>query len=291
MATPLRPEELVDNAVVDADGRKIGKVGTVYLSDESRQPEWVTVRTGLFGMKESFVPLQGAHMEADGVHVSVSKDQVSDAPRTDTDTDLTGTESAELYRHYDLPAPRAAMPEEHGGTARDTGMREGVEPRGEPEPRPGMAGAAGAGTAGAAGTAGTPGTTGPAEGEPMVRSEEHLHARTEDVETGRVRLRKYVVTEEEQVTVPVSHEEVRLEREPVGEAERGEGGRIGEEEQEVTLHRERAKVTKETEPVEKVRLGKERVTEQETVSGEVRKERFDVEQDTTETGEGRRRET
>ncbi|EHR61947.1 DUF2382 domain-containing protein [Saccharomonospora cyanea] len=258
MATTLRPEELVDNAVVDVDGRKIGKVGTVYLSDESRQPEWVTVRTGLFGQKESFVPLQGAHMESDGVHVSVSKDQVSDAPRTDTDTDLTGEESAELYSHYNLPAPRAAMPEETGtsGTAE---------------------------TAGTTGEGGRPGDTGMprsrAEGESMTRSEERLRASTENVETGRVRLHKYVVTEEQQVTVPVSHEEVRLEREPVTGAERGTTHDIGEEEQEVTLHREEPHVTKESVPVEKVRLGKEKVTEDETISGEVRREKFDIEEE------------
>ncbi|WP_019818826.1 PRC-barrel domain-containing protein, partial [Saccharomonospora saliphila] len=134
MAATLRPEELVDNAVVDAQGRKIGKVGTVYLSDESRQPEWVTVRTGLFGHKESFVPLQGAHLESDGVHVQVSKDQVSEAPRTDTDADLSGEESAQLYRHYDLPAPRAAMPEEStqaAGTAPAEGTRQEATTEGE----------------------------------------------------------------------------------------------------------------------------------------------------------------
>ncbi len=261
MATTLRPEELVDNSVVDVEGRKIGKVGTVYLSDESRQPEWVTVRTGLFGQKESFVPLQGAHMESDGVHVSVSKDQVSNAPRTDTDTDLTGEESAELYSHYNLPSPRAAMPEETGPpettetaeTAETTGERGRSADTGMPRSR--------------------------AEGESMTRSEERLHASTENVETGRVRLRKYVVTEEQQMTVPVSHEEVRLEREPVTGAERGTTYDIGEEEQEVTLHREEPHVTKESVPVEKVRLGKEKVTEDETISGEVRREKFDIEEE------------
>lgn len=260
VATTLRPEELVDNSVVDAEGRKIGRVGTVYLSDDSREPEWVTVRTGLFGQKESFVPLQGAHVESDGVHVVVSKDQVSDAPRTDTDSDLSGEESAQLYRHYNLPTPRSAMPEE---SAREQ-----------------EAGAA-AGTMGERGPteqAGMP-TARTSEDESMVRSEERLRAGTENVETGRVRLRKYVVTEEQQMTVPVTHEEVRIEREPITEADRGTTHDIGEEEQEVTLHREEARVTKENVPVEKVRLGKETVTEEETVAGEVRKEKFDIEEE------------
>ncbi len=120
----------------------------------------------------------------------------------------------------------------------------------------------------------------------MVRSEERLHASTENVESGRVRLRKYVVTEEQQMTVPVSHEEVRIEREPVTGAERGTPHEIGEEEQEITLHREEAHVTKENVPVEKVRLGKETVTEEETISGEVRKEQFDIDEERRGPGEG-----
>ncbi len=268
MATTPRPEELVDSSVLDSQGRKIGKVGTVYLSDETRNPEWVTVRTGMLGHKESFVPLQGAHMENDGIHVQVSKDQVSNAPSTDTDSDLSGEESAELYRHYDMPAPRAAMPEESTGTAEGTGTAAGT-------------------------TAGTaPGETGwqetestrerSREGEEsMVRSEERMRAGTDEVESGRVRLRKYVVTEEQQMKVPVSHEEVRVEREPITEEDRAEAatGELGAEEQEVTLHSEQPHVEKESVPVEKVRLDKERVSEEETVSGEVRKEQFDIDEE------------
>ncbi|EIE99512.1 DUF2382 domain-containing protein [Saccharomonospora glauca] len=301
MAATLRPEELVDNTVVDAEGRKIGKVGTVYLSDESRQPEWVTVRTGLFGQKETFVPLQGAHLESDGVHVSVLKEQVSDAPHADTNSDLTGEESAELYNHYNLPAPRGAMPEESttteaGGRGSGISGTTGTTGTSETTGTPGMTGTTGttsgttdttAGmTAGTSGTTGERGRTGEprtprsrAEGEAMTRSEERLRASTENVESGRVRLRKYVVTEEQQMTVPVSHEEVRIEREPVTGAESGTTYDIGEEEQEITLHREEAHVTKESVPVERVRLGKEKVTEEETISGEVRKEKFDIEEE------------
>jgi uncharacterized protein (TIGR02271 family) len=93
-----------------------------------------------------------------------------------------------------------------------------------------------------------------------------------------VRLHKYVVTEEQQVTVPVRHEEVRVEREPVRGDERG---RIGEDDQEVVLHAERPVVQTEAVPVEKVRLSTETVTEQRTVRGKVRKERIEVD-DTTE---------
>ena len=112
----------------------------------------------------------------------------------------------------------------------------------------------------------------------MTRSEERLHVGTEQVEAGRVRLRKYVVTENVTQTVPVSHEEVRLEREPITDANRDQalaGADITEEEHEVTLHAERPVVSKESVPVERVRLGKETVTEDHEVNETLRKEQID----------------
>ena len=112
----------------------------------------------------------------------------------------------------------------------------------------------------------------------MTRSEERLHVGTEQVQAGRARLRKYVVTETVTQTVPVSHEEVRLEREPVIDANRGaatSGSDISEEEHEVTLRAERPVVNKETVPVERVRLGAETITEDHEVSETLRKEHID----------------
>ena len=116
----------------------------------------------------------------------------------------------------------------------------------------------------------------------MTRSEERLQVGTQTREAGRARLRKYVVTENVTQTVPVSHEEVRIEREPITDANIGDatsGPSISEEEHEVVLHEERPVVAKETVPVERVRLGKETVTEQETVSEDVRKEQIDTDVD------------
>jgi len=121
-------------------------------------------------------------------------------------------------------------------------------------------------------------TSGPATDDAMTRSEEQLHVGTEKVEAGRARLRKYVVTENVTQTVPVSHEEVRLEREPVTDANRGaavSGSDISEDEHEVTLRAERPVVNKETVPVERVRLGTETVTEDHEVSETLRKEQID----------------
>ncbi|WP_290056900.1 PRC and DUF2382 domain-containing protein [Amycolatopsis solani] len=264
MAKTMEPRELIDSAVVDPNGNKLGKVGTVYLADATHQPEWITVKTGLFGTKESFVPLSGAHTDRDGVHVRVDKDSVSDAPRIDADGHLSPEESAQLYRHYGLPVPRTSpdgrMPAGDGrtGDGRTGGGRTGDSGRtGERQQAKGKSGMDAKGS--------------------MTRSEERLDVGTEQVETGHVRLRKYVVTEEQQVTVPVRHEEVRIEREPItgtgGEAE------IGEAEQDVVLHAEKPVVRKETVPVERARLRTESVTEDQTVSGKVRKEQFEVTDD------------
>lgn len=112
----------------------------------------------------------------------------------------------------------------------------------------------------------------------MTRSEERLVTGTRTEEVGKARLRKYVVTEQEQVNVPVTREEVRLEREPITDANRGSalaGDAISEAEHEVTLRAERPVVDTEAVPVERVRLGKEKVRDSERVSGQVRKERID----------------
>ncbi|PRX49936.1 uncharacterized protein (TIGR02271 family) [Prauserella shujinwangii] len=234
MATTMRPEQLADDPVLDRNGDKIGKVGTVYIGETTARPEWVTVKTGMLGQKETFVPLEGAWEGADGLHVQVSKDQVSDAPSADGDDYLSGEQSARLYHHYNLPMPRESDRREAAGDADDRSM---------------------------------------------VRSEERLRVGTEPVEAGRVRLRKHVVTEEQQVNVPVSHEEVRIEREPVDETERREPAEMGESEQEVTLYAEEPRVEKERVPVEKARLGKETVTEDRPVSDQVRREEFEVDDD------------
>jgi uncharacterized protein (TIGR02271 family) len=102
---------------------------------------------------------------------------------------------------------------------------------------------------------------------------------TERQTTGRARLRKYVTTENVTQTVPVRREEVRIEREPITDANAGaamSGPDISEEEHEVVLHEERPVIEKETVPVERVRLDKETVTDEVTVDEEVRKERIET---------------
>ncbi|MDW4917243.1 MULTISPECIES: PRC and DUF2382 domain-containing protein [Streptomyces] len=307
--------ELDGLTVYDNDGEKVGSVGRVYVDDDTGKPDWVTVKTGLFGMKESFVPLAGARRVGSDLHVAHPKESVKDAPRVDADAHLSVAEEEELYRHYGLTrksgnlggnrpqgtdAPTAAGTGAMGaagaaGTARGTGTAPGAKATGK------------ATTTGAAGTAGTGGhrdtdaSARPLAGagagtsraadmsgrEEMVRSEEQLHVGTEEYESGRARLHKYVVTEEVTRTVPVSHEEVRVVREPLQPGDKTAGTTdFGEQDVEVTLHAERATVRKEAVPVERVRLETNRVTEQKEVSAEVRKEKIDY-ADGTEMGKGK----
>ncbi|GAA1971392.1 PRC and DUF2382 domain-containing protein [Amycolatopsis minnesotensis] len=283
MARTIQPQDLIDSTVMDNSGSKIGKVGTVYLADDTHQPEWVTVKTGLFGQKESFVPLSGADMGNDGLHVTVDKDQVSDAPRIDAEGHLSQEESVQLYKHYGLPGPRSGDREDAKHSGRGDGTRDAAM---------GAAGGAAGGKhmtdkqmtdkqrSGRDAAAAKGGRHDASTSDDMIRSEERLKVGTEEVETGHVRLRKYVVTEEQQVTVPVSHEEVRIEREPITDAKAGRKAEIGEAEQDVVLHAEKPVVQKEAVPVERVRLGTEKVTEEQTVSGEIRKEQIEVDDDT-----------
>jgi uncharacterized protein (TIGR02271 family) len=248
--------------VIDPSGTKIGSVGQIFIDENSGQPAWVTVKTGLFGMSESFVPLADATTAGSDIRVSCDKATVKDAPRIDDqDGRISRSQEDELYRYYGLTAGS-----HHGQTdATDATVNDRRDaPVSDTD-------------------------------DSMTRSEERLHVGTESQETGRVRLRKYIVTENVTRTVPVSHEEVRLEREPITESNVGDalsGPDLTESEHEVTLHAEQPVVEKETVPVERVRLDKDTVTEDVPVSEEVRREEVEVDDDSgtsgTRPGDGRR---
>jgi uncharacterized protein (TIGR02271 family) len=266
---------VIGKDVYDQSGDKIGSASEVYLDDQSGQPEWVTVRTGLFGTKESFVPIRDADLTNDGVRVSVSKDQVKDAPKIDTDGHLSPQEEQELYRYYGLGSGTSGTQTSGMDTTRTSGMDTS---RTTGMADTGMSDARGAGMSGERGTVGHD-TSGPTTDDAMTRSEERLDVGTRSEEVGRARLRKYVVSENVTETVPVSHEEVRVEREPITDANVGnamDGPAISEEEHEVTLRAERPVVEKEAVPVERVRLDKQTVAGQEQVSADVRKEQIEM---------------
>ncbi|WP_370688360.1 DUF2382 domain-containing protein [Cryobacterium sp. SO1] len=232
--------------VVDTEGRKVGTVGQVYLDSSTDQPTWVTVKTGLFGSRESFAPLERAEWAGDELRIGFEKDVVKDAPRIDTDGSLESADENALYRYYGLGGSSAGQGTDPTGTYEDAGTE------------------ANAGT-----------------DDAMTRSEEQMRVGTEQVSAGRARLRKHVVTENQTVTVPVSREEVTLEREPITDANRGSatsGPDLTDDEHEVQLTAERVVVDKETVPVERVRLSTETVTEDQRVSEDLRKEEIDYDE-------------
>ncbi|MEY9215121.1 YsnF/AvaK domain-containing protein [Thermobifida halotolerans] len=252
-------QELVGHRLIDQDGNNVGKIGQVYRDDQTHQPTWVTVQTGMFGNQESFVPLAGAEVTDQDLRVPFSKSLIKDSPRFGVGGHLSPEQEAELYRHYgvqpNVPGPRATEEQ-------DTAER---EPRAQ-----------------AAGTM-------PREGEEasITRSEEQARVGVERTESGRARVHKSVENEPFEEDVPVRRERLRVEREPVtGEAGTG---RMGEQEEEITLHEERPVVGKEEVPVERVRVSKEEVSDTERVRGELRKEHIEVDEEEGGSGRSRRR--
>ena len=263
------------------------------------------MKTGFFGSAESFVPLQDAEVRGDDIVVGYDEDKVKDAPRIDDDGSISPEEEDELYAYYGLAGAASTTgnisdapvdttsdiadtrTSTYAGTqASDTSRYGDDTPADADDPseagddRPDVSGE----------TVGED-RSGPTTDDAMTRSEERLNVGTQTRESGRARLRKYVTTETVTQTVPVRHEEVTLEREPItaDNADAAQSGpSISEEEHEVVLHEEVPVVEKEAVAVERIKLGKQTVTEQATVSDEVRKENVEmVDPSDTEQSSGR----
>jgi uncharacterized protein (TIGR02271 family) len=242
--------------LVDRDGGRIGSIDAIYLDDDTGQPEWALVNTGLFGTKSSFVPLAQATEDHSDVRVPYDKQLVKDAPRIDPDGRLSEAEERRLWRHYGLDYDRTTR---RRATGKDAVGRD---------------------------------TSGPTTDDAMTRSEEELRVGTAQRERGRVRLRKYVTTEQVQQTVPVQRERVRVEREPITDANRDaatSGPEISEAEHEVILREEEPVVQKRVVPKERVRLDKDTLTDEERVAEELRKEQIDIDNEDTTGGRQERR--
>jgi uncharacterized protein (TIGR02271 family) len=240
--------------LLGGDGEKIGSIKEIYEDQQTGKPEWALVTSGLFGTRSHFVPLAGAETAGEHVRVRVSKDQVRDAPSIDGDGQLSEQEERQLFEHYGVP-----YTDEGSVTAQGDAQSKSAD-----------------------GSTGRD-TSGPNTDDAMTRSEEELVLGKAKQEVGRARLRKYVVTEQVQTTVPVQREEVRVEREPITEANREQaldGPAISAEEHEVVLHEEVPVVDKQTVPKERVSLQKDTITDEREISEEVRKERIETNDET-----------
>src|SRR5437763_3168640 len=206
-------------------------------------------------MRSHFIPLAGAEPVAEDVRVNVTKDQVAAAPSIEGEGELSEAEERTLFEHYGVPYTSEGSTTAQGDpvtAANDHGITNGRD------------------------------VSGPTTDEALTRSEEELHIAKTQQERGRARLRKHVVTEQVQTSVPLQREEVRLEREPISDAnvdQALDGPEISEEEHEIVLHEEQPVVEKRTVPKERVRLAKDTVTDERQVSEQVRKEQIESDAD------------
>jgi len=235
--------DLIDRKVVDPTGDKIGTVSSVYVDDVTNEPTWLAITTGWFGTKVSFAPVAGAYLADDDLVVAYPKDIVKDAPNIEADGTLTPDDASTLYAHYGL-------------TTKPTSER-------APDPD----------------SAGVPELR---SDDAMTRSEEELDVSTRRQEAGRVRLRKWIETEDIHMTVPIQREHARLVTEPITDANRDvalSGPDISEAEHEIVLTEEVIDVSKRVVPKERVRLETEVDTEEIPVTETVRKERIEMDQE------------
>jgi uncharacterized protein (TIGR02271 family) len=235
-------KNLQGSTLASSDGTTLGKVSDVYIDNDTHRPEWALVHTGLFGGRESFVPLERAQITGGSVSVPYAKDQVDEAPNAEPDGELSQDEEARLYAHYGLH------------------YSDGPSDSGLPTP--------------------PPGPTAAAAGQEIELSEERLRVGVVRRPSQTVRLSKRVVTENVTTTVPLKKERAHITREPVTDANRAQAAahpEIGEASYDLELEEEQAVVSKETVPVELVHVGKESVIEQQTVTDTVHKEVADVE--------------
>ena len=287
--------DLFNATAYDSNGDKLGSVKEVYVNDASEQPEFVEVGHGLFGMSSSLVPLRGHQLAGEELRLAFTKDRISDAPDFDSDAHLSNEDQSTIYRHYGLEG--AENVETYGPDARDHGRDHGSEHGRDHDLNTDRtaAGVVGNGrdhdldrdrtTAGVVddGTYDRDAERARADvdagdAESLTLSEERLNVDKQRVETGQVRLRKYVVHDTETVEVPVEREEVRIERTPVDGDRAGtlRGGELHDDEAAMTVSEEHVSVTKDTVPVEEVSLRKETVRDTETVSEDVAHEELDV---------------
>jgi uncharacterized protein (TIGR02271 family) len=239
--------------VVDRHGDKVGTLDTIYMDRATGQPEWLAVSTGLFGRKSTFVPLAGVTADGSDLVVPYEKARIKDAPNVEPDGALSDAEEAELYRYYERDDYQAWGDDDRDAqdwSQYDAGSGHDV--------------------------------SGPETDSAMTRSEEEVAVGTREVEAGRVRLRKYVVTEDVTTTVPVRKEKLRIEREPITDANVGaalDGPEISDEEHEVVLNEEEVVVDKKVVPKERIRADKDVEVEERAVTEQVRKEQVEVDGD------------
>jgi hypothetical protein len=234
MATPgvEQVRAWLGRTMIDRDGNQLGEITDIYLDRETDRPEWAVVRTGLFGLRSSFVPLAAASEVEHDIQVPHERTLVKDAPNVEADGQLSEAEEAELYRHYGLDYDTVTADSDQaagqsGGPAADdqpTAPPPAVDaPAGTPPPAqeelrvdgepPATNGPGSSWPDGQEGLAVGEGvsrpfvyeTPDPPQGRPGSRQRQ----------PGQVRLRRYLVTEVVTQTESGEQHELRVESEPI----------------------------------------------------------------------------
>jgi uncharacterized protein (TIGR02271 family) len=267
-------EDLLGARVTGTDGKVVGTVEQVFRDDVDGTPAWARVRSGKTGR---FVPLGSAKVTPEGLQVPFDAQKIMGGPNIDAGQHMSAAQAEELSKYYGLTVPtqqpRGPMAEEQmaaedqmaedqlsqGSQMSEDTLAQDTTPQAQAQAQDQVQGQM-------------------APGEWLIRQEERIQVGKETLETGRVKLHKYVDVEPIDQAIHVFHEEYDIERIPITADERISGN-IQEGEQEIILHEERAVLRKEVVPVERVRLRAKRVEEDSTIHDQLRRERIEIEPD------------
>ncbi len=222
--------------MIDSDGKQLGEITDIYLDRETDRPEWAVVRTGLSGLRSSFVPLAEAIEVEHDIQVPHPRTLVKGAPNIEADGQLSEAEEAELYRHYGLeydtvtgadsgqPAGQAGGPgAEDQPPAPPPGANQPDSPprRAQEELRVDDGEPPGSDSPGWSWPAGQErfevgeGVSRPFVYETPASSQDRPGSRRR--QPGQVRLRRYLVTEVVTETETGQQHELRVEQEPISD--------------------------------------------------------------------------
>ena len=248
--------------LVDRDGVKAGSIVDLYIDEQAKQPTWGLVRTGLLGSRQTLVPLDQATVPlavivsgAGSVQVPFESAAILDAPSVAVGEEISEATAIALRRYYGLGDPAAPAEGDHGPSGTESLDARAALPAAKTTVAMTSASTEPSGT--------------------MIRAEEELRVRLRR-RTRRVRVKRYVVTDYVTTTIPVRREELRLEEALVDEAGLTAPPALPGESWEMVLHHEEPVVSRRVVARERVRLHVQTVTEHRWISGEVRKERIEV---------------
>ncbi len=223
--------------VYDRNGEKIGKVDDLFV-DENDNPEYIGVKMGFLGTSSTLIPMDLVTVDESAGRLNVATDKATakNGPAFDDDRDITPEYENEVYSYYGLQrSETSAEPAAYGAYPTETTDEDELR---------------------------------------IQRTEEELRAGTREREAGAINVRKRVRTDRERMEVPTRHEEVTVDRVPVeGEATEAE---IGEDEVVIPVTEEEVVVEKRPVAKEEVRIRKDVVEDTEVVEEDVRREEVEV---------------